>query len=300
MSSTPITIARRPGCARGRRWRNSCGRAGGGGRFLRRQEHRPADRRAARRRLRHLCTRARPASRPPHPRPADDRVEEHAGRRQRAGRQASSARSLPRTAPRSPPSCPGAVMGPLLDEKAEALFDPTKVHYLGTANNGTRVCVTLQGLQDQDLRRRAHAEGRVRRRLDQRFDPRIRLHAQEAPPARSTTWCPAIAAPPRSRWRWSAARSTASAAGTGRASSRRSPTGCATTRSTCCCRSGSSRIPSSPAGRAVGVQIRQERGGPQSGGAGDQPAGVPALLYRAARHRRRSSSTPCARPSTRR
>ena len=37
---------------------------------------------------------------------------------------------------------PGAVMGPLLDEKAEALFDPTKVLYLGTANSGTRICVT--------------------------------------------------------------------------------------------------------------------------------------------------------------
>jgi tripartite-type tricarboxylate transporter receptor subunit TctC len=37
---------------------------------------------------------------------------------------------------------PGAVIGPLLDEKAEALFDPTKVNYLGTANNGTRVCVS--------------------------------------------------------------------------------------------------------------------------------------------------------------
>jgi tripartite-type tricarboxylate transporter receptor subunit TctC len=37
---------------------------------------------------------------------------------------------------------PGAVVGPLLDEKAEALFDPTKVNYLGTANNGTRVCVS--------------------------------------------------------------------------------------------------------------------------------------------------------------
>jgi tripartite-type tricarboxylate transporter receptor subunit TctC len=40
---------------------------------------------------------------------------------------------------------PGAIMGPLLDEKAETLFDPTKVLYLGTANNGTRVCVTLKG-----------------------------------------------------------------------------------------------------------------------------------------------------------
>ena len=37
---------------------------------------------------------------------------------------------------------PGAVMGPLLDEKAETLFDPTKVLYLGTANNGTRICVS--------------------------------------------------------------------------------------------------------------------------------------------------------------
>src|ERR1700730_80856 len=37
---------------------------------------------------------------------------------------------------------PGAVMGPLLEEKVEALFDPTKVLYLGTANNGTRICVS--------------------------------------------------------------------------------------------------------------------------------------------------------------
>jgi tripartite-type tricarboxylate transporter receptor subunit TctC len=37
---------------------------------------------------------------------------------------------------------PGAIMGPLLEEKAEILFDSTKVQYLGTANNGTRVCVS--------------------------------------------------------------------------------------------------------------------------------------------------------------
>jgi tripartite-type tricarboxylate transporter receptor subunit TctC len=40
---------------------------------------------------------------------------------------------------------PGAIMGPLLDEKSEGLFDPTKVLYVGTANSGTRVCVTLKG-----------------------------------------------------------------------------------------------------------------------------------------------------------
>lgn len=39
---------------------------------------------------------------------------------------------------------PGAIMGPLLDERQEALFDPTKVQYVGTANSGTRVCATLK------------------------------------------------------------------------------------------------------------------------------------------------------------
>ena len=38
---------------------------------------------------------------------------------------------------------PGAIMGPLLEERAEALFDPTKVQYVGTANTGTRVCACL-------------------------------------------------------------------------------------------------------------------------------------------------------------
>jgi tripartite-type tricarboxylate transporter receptor subunit TctC len=37
---------------------------------------------------------------------------------------------------------PGAIIGPLLDPKTDALFDPTKVLYIGTANNGTRVCVS--------------------------------------------------------------------------------------------------------------------------------------------------------------
>src|SRR3954471_864805 len=40
---------------------------------------------------------------------------------------------------------PGAIMGPLLDDRTAPLFDPTKVRYIGTANNGVRVCVTLKG-----------------------------------------------------------------------------------------------------------------------------------------------------------
>ncbi len=37
---------------------------------------------------------------------------------------------------------PGAVVGPLLDDKPQSMFDPTKITYLGTANSGTRICVT--------------------------------------------------------------------------------------------------------------------------------------------------------------
>jgi tripartite-type tricarboxylate transporter receptor subunit TctC len=39
---------------------------------------------------------------------------------------------------------PGAIIGPLLDEKPNLQFDPTKVIYIGTADSGTRVCATFQ------------------------------------------------------------------------------------------------------------------------------------------------------------
>jgi tripartite-type tricarboxylate transporter receptor subunit TctC len=39
---------------------------------------------------------------------------------------------------------PGAIMGRLIDEKAANLFDPTKFIYVGTADSGTRVCLTLK------------------------------------------------------------------------------------------------------------------------------------------------------------
>lgn len=37
---------------------------------------------------------------------------------------------------------PGAVVGPLLDDKPQSMFDPAKVVYLGTANSGTRICAS--------------------------------------------------------------------------------------------------------------------------------------------------------------
>jgi tripartite-type tricarboxylate transporter receptor subunit TctC len=39
---------------------------------------------------------------------------------------------------------PGAIIGPLLDDKTETQFDPTKVIYIGSADAGTRVCATFQ------------------------------------------------------------------------------------------------------------------------------------------------------------
>jgi tripartite-type tricarboxylate transporter receptor subunit TctC len=39
---------------------------------------------------------------------------------------------------------PGAIVGPLLDDKPQVGFDPTKVQYLGTADSGVRVCVTMK------------------------------------------------------------------------------------------------------------------------------------------------------------
>ena len=39
---------------------------------------------------------------------------------------------------------PGAIIGPLLDDKVETQFDPTKVIYIGSADAGTRVCATFQ------------------------------------------------------------------------------------------------------------------------------------------------------------
>jgi tripartite-type tricarboxylate transporter receptor subunit TctC len=39
---------------------------------------------------------------------------------------------------------PGAVMGPLLEDRAQALYEPTKFEYLATADSGTRTCATYQ------------------------------------------------------------------------------------------------------------------------------------------------------------
>jgi tripartite-type tricarboxylate transporter receptor subunit TctC len=37
---------------------------------------------------------------------------------------------------------PGAIMAPLLDDRAQPLYDPTRFQFLGSADNATRVCIT--------------------------------------------------------------------------------------------------------------------------------------------------------------
>jgi tripartite-type tricarboxylate transporter receptor subunit TctC len=39
---------------------------------------------------------------------------------------------------------PGAIIGPLLDDKPNLAFNPTKVIYIGTADSGVRICTTFQ------------------------------------------------------------------------------------------------------------------------------------------------------------
>ena len=46
---------------------------------------------------------------------------------------------------------PGTIMAPLLEEKPDTTFDPAKVVYLGTANTGTYICVTLDRAKTKTL-----------------------------------------------------------------------------------------------------------------------------------------------------
>ena len=75
---------------------------------------------------------------------------------------------------------PGAVMGPLLDEKAEGLFDPTKVLYLGTANTGTRICVSRKGSRIRPSTTRSRRR-RCSAASPPTIRPRIRLCTRRPP-----------------------------------------------------------------------------------------------------------------------
>jgi tripartite-type tricarboxylate transporter receptor subunit TctC len=42
---------------------------------------------------------------------------------------------------------PGAIMEPLLGDRSQAQYDPTKLQFVGTADNGTRICFAWHGSQ---------------------------------------------------------------------------------------------------------------------------------------------------------
>ncbi len=95
-------------------------------------------------------------------------------------------------------------------------FDPTKVIYIGTADTGVRVCATFQNSKintfaaaqkNKTILGASSAGGATR---DYAF-----LHNHTPEPC--SMWLRATRARSTSRLRWNAAKSTAVAAGTGRA-----------------------------------------------------------------------------------
>ena len=111
---------------------------------------------------------------------------------------------------------PGAVIGPLLDPKAEKLFDPTEVQYLGNVNNGTRVCISSAQSKIKtfdDARKIKSAFGGVS------TNDSTRDYGYMHKKTSGAAWNMVTGSMERPTWRWplSATRSTASAASTGRA-----------------------------------------------------------------------------------
>ena len=112
-----------------------------GRRLLRRQDHRVHHRQRRRRRLRHLCASARahlPRFIAGHP-AIVPKNQPGAG----SGRAAAFLYAVaPKDGTAIGAVFPGAIMGPLLDDRAQPPFDPTRFRYLASADNATRLCVT--------------------------------------------------------------------------------------------------------------------------------------------------------------
>ena len=79
---------------------------------------------------------------------------------------------------------PGAIVGPLLDDKPQSMFDPTKVAYLGTANSGTRICATYEKSKVRSFKQAMSEKIVLGRRGARRRRARLRLSWCAPPPAR--------------------------------------------------------------------------------------------------------------------
>ena len=121
------------------------------------------------------------------------------GRRRRTAR--SSARSFPACSSR-----------PLLDEKSQGQFDPTKFQLSRQRRQRHARVHHVGKVQGQELRRRPEAEDHHGRERGGRLDPRLRQHAPQERGRACSRWSPATKAPPTFSSPWSAAKSTACAA----------------------------------------------------------------------------------------
>ena len=179
---------------------------------------------------------------------------------------------------------PGAIVGPLLEDKPMTQFDPTKVIYIGTADTGVRVCATFQNSKintfaaaqkNKTILGASSAGGATR---DYAY-----LHNHTAGTKFSVVTgykgtVDIALAMERGEvdglcgWDWSSVKSQK---GDWLARQEAQHPGAGRPRSA----AGADRH-----GRADDLDVRQERERPQGRRAGRQPAGVPALLYRAAGH----------------
>ena len=179
---------------------------------------------------------------------------------------------------------PGAIVGPLLEDKPMTQFDPTKVIYIGTADTGVRVCATYQNSKINTLRRRAEGQDHSRRQLRRRRDPRLRLSAQSHRRHQVQR---------RRRLQGHGRHRARDGARRGRRAVRlglveREVAERRVDQGQEAQHPGAGR-PRSAAGadrhgRPDDLDLRQERERPPRRRAGRQPAGVPALLHRSARH----------------
>ena len=185
-------------------------------RFLQGQDRRSLDRLQRRRRIRHLRALARPPYGQAHPRQSHLRSAATCRAPAASCSPTGSTTSGPRTAPPSASSARGTGFDPLLGIEA-AKFDPDKFLWIGSMNNEVSVCVSwhtsgITKFEDSCCRRKCSSAAPARRPTP--TSSRASPTACSAPNSRS---CPAIPAATTSTSRWSAARSTAAAAGRGRA-----------------------------------------------------------------------------------
>ncbi len=147
-----------------------------------------------------------------------------------------------------------------------AQFDGTKFNWIGSITNEVSTCVAWHTVAGEDLGRHAGEADHARRRRPGRRSRCVRAPLQATCSTPRSSWSAAITAPRRSSWRWSAARSTGSAAIRGAPSRASISLGSRRRRSTSWCR------PALQEGRRDRRRAARARSGENRGAAPDPQA----------------------------